>query len=169
MKIKNNILQTILTLIFGLSISVPLILEGHEEKTSLESKYVCPKPLVETESTTVTVDGYKFNLSIENNQTLKTGQTAMLVVKVTKPDGQPSDNLEPIMAAFAHGVGFPRDLSSVMHVHPMGKEPQNDSDRGGPELKFHIVPEKPGWLKFYAQVQIDGHSKFAGFGLRVLP
>lgn len=127
------------------------------------------KQLVETENTTITVDGYKFDLSVENNLALKAGQPAMLIVKITKPDGQPANNLEPIMAAFAHGVGFPRTLDSVMHVHPMGKEPEKDSDRGGPELKFHIVPEKPGWLKFYAQVQINGNSKFAGFGLKVSP
>ena len=44
-----------------------------------------------------------------------------------------------------------------------------ESERGGPELDFHLLPEKPGFLKFYVQVQLGGKDVYAGFGLDVEP
>ena len=114
-----------------------------------------------------TVDGYKFELTPEGDGTLRVGEGTLAKVKVTKPDGQPANNLEPVMGAFAHGVGFPADRSGVVHVHPLGKEPEKASERGGPDLSFHIVPEHAGYMKFYVQVQIDGRDRFAGFGFNV--
>ena len=125
------------------------------------------KALDESAGTRATVDGYRFDLSAEGGNTLRVGDAKLVKVKVTKPDGQPADILEPVMGAFAHGVGFPSDRSGVVHVHPMGKEPEKASERGGPELTFHIIPEHPGYMKFYVQVQIDGRDRFAGFGFKV--
>jgi len=116
-----------------------------------------------------TVDGYRFDLRIPADEPLTAGAASLVGVHVTKPDGTSATNLEPIMAAFAHGVGFTADLSGVLHVHPMGKEPEMDSERGGPDLSFHLQPAMAGFLKFYVQVQIDGQSKFAGFGLNAAP
>ena len=113
------------------------------------------------------VDGYKFELSIEGDAILRVGEGTLAKVKVTKPDGQPANNLEPVMGAFAHGVGFPADCNGVVHVHPLGKEPEQPSERGGPDLSFHVVPEHAGYMKFYVQVQIDGRDRFAGFGFNV--
>ena len=109
--------------------------------------------------------GYRFELSTENNQPLRAGSATMVTVKITGPDGKPAANLEPIMAAFAHGVAFPADLSGVTHVHPMGKEPEKSDDRGGPELSFHLLPANPGFLRFYVQVQIggEGHDQVREF------
>lgn len=130
-----------------------------------------PAPMVSTVNATATVDGYRFELSTENNQLLRAGKATLVTVKVTGPDGKPMENLEPIMGAFAHGVGFPADLSTVTHVHPMGKEPDKADERGGPTLSFHLLPAKAGYMKFYVQVQIGGedHDKYAGFGLNVEP
>ncbi len=41
--------------------------------------------------------------------------------------------------------------------------------RGGPELEFQIYPLQPGFVRLFAQVQIDGRSHFAPFGLQILP
>lgn len=125
------------------------------------------KPLDESAGQLAEVDGYKFELSAEGDSTLRVGEAKLVKVKVTKPDGEAAVNLEPVMGAFAHGVGFPSDRSGVVHVHPMGKEPTKASERGGPELTFHIVPEHAGYMKFYVQVQIGGQDKFAGFGFKV--
>lgn len=127
------------------------------------------RPLDTTLNLSTTVDGYRFDLKIPADEPLIAGSASLVAVHVTKPDGTPATNLEPIMAAFAHGVGFTADLSSVLHVHPMGKEPEMDSERGGPDLSFHLQPAMPGFFKFYVQVQIDGQSKFAGFGLNAAP
>ena len=128
-----------------------------------------PKPLESELNTVSTVDGYRFELSTEDNQPLRAGSATLVHVKVTGPDGKPAADLEPIMAAFAHGVAFPADLSTVTHVHPMGKEPEKAEDRGGPELSFHLLPANAGFLRFYVQVQIggEGHDKYASFGLNV--
>ncbi len=114
----------------------------------------------------VSVDGYRFDMQIEGGKIpLESG--AMVKVSVIKPDGSLAKNLEPIMGAFAHGVGFTPDLKTVLHVHPLGEEPTNDSQRGGAELQFHIAPAAAGYYRFYVQVQIDGKDKFAGFGINV--
>jgi hypothetical protein len=128
-------------------------------------------PLASQTNTTSVVDGYRFELSTANNQPLRAGAATLVTVKVTGPDGKPAANLEPIMAAFAHGVAFPADLSTVTHVHPMGREPDKAGDRGGPELSFHLLPASAGFLRFYVQVQIggEGHDKYASFGLNVEP
>ena len=118
---------------------------------------------------TVTIEGYRFDLSTEGDEKFTAGKATMVKVRVTDAKGQPVKTLEPVMGAFAHGVGFPADLSGVTHVHPMGKEPQQDSERGGPELDFHLLPEKAGFLKFYVQVQLGGKDVYAGFGLNVEP
>ena len=128
-----------------------------------------PRPLDMAANLTTTVDGYRFDLKIPAEEPLAAGEASLVSVHVTKPDGTPATNLEPIMAAFAHGVGFTADLKSVMHVHPMGKEPEMDNERGGPDLSFHLQPAMAGFFKFYVQVQIDGQSKFAPFGLNAAP
>lgn len=118
-------------------------------------------------NTTAEVDGYRFDLTTEKNAPLQAGKATVVKVKVTGPDGSAFSKLEPVMGAFAHMVAFPADLSSVTHVHPMGAEPKTNAERGGPELSFHVEPDKPGFQKFFLQTQIGGKEKFAGFGLNV--
>lgn len=115
-------------------------------------------------SMTATVDGYTFTLALEGEP--KAGNPVMGNVVVTK-DGRPFTALEPVMGAFAHVVGFTEDYNSVLHVHPMGKEPTSDAERGGPKLEFHIEPEKVGFVKLFAQVRIGGKDIFAPFGITV--
>jgi hypothetical protein len=81
--------------------------------------------------------------------------------------GAPVRTLEPVMGAFAHIVAFGEDYQSVLHVHPMGDEPQNDRARGGPELPFHFEPANSGFSKIFAQVRINGRDIFAPFGVDV--
>ncbi len=127
------------------------------------------RPLDTSRNLTATADGYRFDLKIPADEPLTAEAASLVLVHVTKPNGTPATNLEPLMAAFAHGVGFTADLTGVLHVHPMGKEPEMDTARGGPNLSFHLQPAMAGFFKFYVQVQIDGQSKFAGFGLDAAP
>jgi hypothetical protein len=115
-------------------------------------------------SMTAMVDGYTFTLALDDEP--KAGAPVMGSVTITK-DGQPFTQLEPVMGAFAHVVGFTEDYNSVLHVHPMGKEPSSDAERGGPKLEFHIEPEKAGFVKLFAQVRIGGKDIFAPFGITV--
>lgn len=113
-----------------------------------------------------TVDGYQFKLTFDKTP-LQVGQPAMGKIDIVDAKGNPVHTLEPIMGAYAHIVGFNEDFKTVTHVHPMGKEPTNNAERGGPELQFHIEPNKPGFIKLFAQVQINGKTLFAPFGIPV--
>jgi hypothetical protein len=118
-------------------------------------------------NTTAEVDGYRFDLKIENDAPLQAGKATVVRVRVTGPDGREFSKLEPVMGAYAHMVAFPANLASVTHVHPMGAEPKTAAERGGPDLSFHVEPAKPGYQKFFLQTQIGGKDKFAAFGLKV--
>jgi hypothetical protein len=118
-------------------------------------------------NTTAEVDGYRFDLKTENDAPLQAGKSTIVKVKVTGPDGREFSKLEPVMGAYAHMVAFPAALGSVTHVHPMGVEPKTNTERGGPDLSFHVEPDEPGFQKFFLQTQIGGKDKFAAFGLKV--
>ncbi len=120
--------------------------------------------ITKTTSMTSTVDGYSFTLALDSEP--KVDSAVMGNITVTK-DGKPFTHLEPVMGAFAHVVGFTEDYNSVMHIHPMGKEPTSNTERGGPKLEFHIEPKKAGFVKLFAQVKIGGKDIFAPFGVMV--
>lgn len=110
-------------------------------------------------------DGLKAVVSFDG--ALQAETEAMGLVKITDMDGKPITDLEPVMGAFAHIVGFYDDFKSIVHVHPMGKEPTAQEQRGGPDLAFHIEPEKAGYLKLYVQVRRNEQDIFIPFGLTV--
>lgn len=113
-----------------------------------------------------TIEGYNFKLSFDNNN-LIAGKPAMGKITITDSKGNPAKDLEPIMGAFAHIVGFSDDLKTIIHIHPMGEEPSKLTDRGGPELLFHIEPETVGFIKLFVQVNIGGKELFVPFGVTV--
>jgi len=117
-----------------------------------------------TTSLVSTVDGYTFTLALDSEP--KAGSAVMGSITVTK-DGKPFTQLEPVMGAFAHVVGFTEDYNSVLHIHPMGKEPTSDTERGGPKLEFHIETGKAGFVKLFAQVRIGEKDIFAPFGMEI--
>lgn len=115
-------------------------------------------------SDTAMVDGLTFKLAFDGP--VQAGKAVMGKVMVSK-DGKPFTQLEPVMGAYAHIVGFSEDRKTVVHIHPMGEEPKQESDRGGPELSFHIEPGKSGFTKLFAQVRVNGKDIFAPFGVKV--
>lgn len=146
---------------------LPVASKAQEYARGIINVSGAPRKFEPKESNRVVVDGYRFDLAIDGGKIPLEGG-AMVKVSVAKPDGSPAKNLEPIMGAFAHGVGFTPDMKTVLHVHPMGEEPTNDAQRGGSELSFHIAPAAAGYYRFYVQVQIDGKDRFAGFGINVV-
>lgn len=127
------------------------------------------EPISEREGKTVdVVEDLKYEVGFKK-ATLTVGETTMGKLKITQSDGQVFDQLEPIMGAYAHLVAFGEDYKSVVHIHPMGAEPTKKTDRGAGSMEFHIQPEQPGLMRFYAQVQIEGVSKFAKFTLQAEP
>ncbi len=136
-------------------------------RLTLDGKNPCSAPCVEkTTNTESMINNLHFSLAFDQ-PALKAGTAAMGTITVKDGAGKPATNLEPVMGAFAHIVGFSEDLQNVVHIHPMGKEPTDDSQRGGPELKFHMELPKAGFTKLYAQTRVNDQDVFAPFGLAV--
>lgn len=126
------------------------------------------EPVVKQQDRKVKVGDHTFELSFDNPKLVQ-GESNRATLKVTGPDGQPFDKLEPVMGAFAHMVAFSENREHIAHVHPQGKEPETADERGGPELTFYMNMSQPGYHMLYSQVQIGGKDVFAPFGLQVEP
>jgi hypothetical protein len=123
----------------------------------------------DTRLTTV-VDGRRYDLAfITNGQPIRARQTVIGTISVTGADGKPFTQLEPVMGAFAHIVGFSEDGKSVLHIHPSSKIPSGPQDRAGPVFAFKFYAPAPGFLRLYCQVQINGADVFAPFNLKIAP
>lgn len=122
-------------------------------------------------SDTAKVSGLVFHLTDDHGDPAAphANQTCSLRITLATADGQPMTRLEPVMAAFAHLVGFYEDGRTVVHLHPAGGEVNDTNQRGGSTLSFQFYPPKTGFLRLYCQVQVDGKQVFAPFGLNVLP
>jgi len=129
-------------------------------------------PVADTENRFAsTAGGYQFTLTLFGGDHIpaKAQQARKMAVTITDPAGQPATNLEPVMNAFAHLVGFYGDYNTVVHLHPTGGDILNQELRGGPALGFIFFPPKPGFIRLYCQVLIDGKMLFAPFNLNIQP
>lgn len=136
---------------------IPILLQG--EKPCAQ---VCIDKTLSNEGV---AGNLRAKLSFEDP--LKTGAADMGIVKITDAAGKPVTDLEPVMGAFAHIVAFYEDFATIAHVHPMGKEPIAETDRGGPDLSFHIEPVKAGFIRLYVQVRRAGKDVFIPLGVNV--
>jgi len=115
-----------------------------------------------------TLDEMQFKLSFDPKALpLRAGEPVLGELTVTAADGKPYRGLEPVMGAFGHFVGFNEDHATVVHVHPAGVEPTDPKQRGGPTLPFFLYAPKPGYMRFYAQVRVEGVDRFVPFGLNI--
>lgn len=122
----------------------------------------------EPENRHAEIDGYKFDLSFEN-EVMHDRETVAGKLRVTQPDGQPCNKLGVVMGTFGHFVGFGDDFATVLHLHPIGPLITDAEARGGPELPFYFRSNKTGLFRLYAQVNIEGKDFFPRFVLRVQP
>ncbi|MGH8049611.1 MAG: hypothetical protein ACREPB_03015 [Arenimonas sp.] len=123
-------------------------------------------PVEKVPSLTATMSNLTATLSFDSP--LVVDAPAMGHVTILR-DGKPFASLEPVMGAYGHIVGISEDWETISHVHPMGTEPTKVSDRGGPVIDFHLEPKHAGFLKLFAQIQVDGKEVFLPFGVNVLP
>lgn len=125
-------------------------------------------PIAEREVVIKTeVDGYGFELKLGSAP--QQGQVLNGDLFVRDAKGEQVTNLEPVMGAYAHLVGFFEDRITVEHIHPMGAEPTRPTDRGNGALKFRVTPNRSGLLRLFAQVKLEGKERFAPFTLHVAP
>ena len=112
------------------------------------------------------VSGLHFDLEL-SPQEIRILQVITATLRVYDRKGIPFRQLEPIMGTYAHLVGFYEDRQAVVHCHPTGKNPLRSEDRGGPELQFKFGAIRPGLIRLFCQVQINGASIFAPFSVMV--
>src|ERR1044072_1297044 len=113
-----------------------------------------------------TVDGLNYELILPQN-TIQVARPVSARLRITSADGKGFTQLEPLMGAFAHLVGFNEDYSTVMNMNPKGPPVLDPAARGGPEVEFQIYALRPGFVRLFAQVQIEGRSRFIPFGLQI--
>ena len=118
---------------------------------------------------TYEASGYKFRLILGNgaDRPPKAQEARGMTITITDTKDKPLSQLEPVMNAFAHLVGFYDDYKTVVHLHPTGGEVLGSEARGGPSLGFVFFPPKPGFLRLYCQVSIAGRMIFAPFNVNV--
>jgi hypothetical protein len=112
-------------------------------------------------------EGLRYELILDQPK-VKVDGPVRAKLRVTDLSGKPFTGLEPVMATFAHLVGFNEDYQTVLHMHPKGSGSLKPTDRGGPDLEFQIYATRAGFYRLFAQVQIKGDSKFVPFGLEVV-
>ena len=122
----------------------------------------------EPENRHIEIDGYKFDLWFEK-QLIRERETVAGKVRVTQPNGEPCRKLGVVMGAFGHFVGFGDDLSTVLHLHPVGALIVDPNALGGPELPFYFRSNKVGLFRLFTQVKIAGKDYFPRFIVRVEP
>lgn len=98
---------------------------------------------------------------------IQAGVDATLNVSLNDLQGATVENLEPLMGAYAHMVGFYDDFRTISHLHPMGAEPVKSTDRGTGTLSFHFEPGQAGFVKLFLQIQVNGQEYFFPFGVTV--
>jgi len=118
---------------------------------------------------TVTNGSWRLKLSIDQPP-LRAGAASWARLTITDLAGVPCTRLEPIMANFAHFVGFHEDRQTVYHLHAAGLQDIVDPAlRSGPEVQLYLPDLKAGFMRLFAQVQIDGKVITAPFGIPVEP
>ncbi len=100
---------------------------------------------------------------------LRVGSESILSIDASDRQGNILTDLEPVMGAYAHLVGFSQDGKHLIHCHPMGDEPDSPNARGNGKLQFHITPEVAGNTKFFLQIQHHGKEVIVPFGQHILP
>lgn len=140
-----------------------------EELPSLDLGAVPVPSLDRTLSDRFTNSGWQLQFAI-THAPLKAGFPDWAKLTVTDAAGRPCAKLEPIMGNFAHFIAFHEDLQTVFHLHAAGlKDIVDPALRGGPEVQLYLPGFKAGYVRLFAQVQIDGQIITAPFGFQVQP
>ena len=140
-----------------------------EEMPSLDLGHFRALPFDRNVSDTFTNASWQFKLKIDQAP-LRAGFPGWARLTVTDLAGSPCTRLEPIMANFAHFAGFHEDGKTMYHLHAAGlKDIVDPTLRSGPEVELYLPGLKAGFVRLFAQVQIDGQVITAPFGISVEP
>lgn len=135
--------------------------EGQRASTDLAIGAGVVPPVAATQALTAEAGGFRFQLSLPG--ALKAGQATDIQIAIIDADGKPFAQLEPLMGAFAHVVGFNAGATQMTHAHPEGPQPTNGTARGGPVLTVSLEPETSGPHRIFVQVRANGVEITAPF------
>ncbi len=140
--------------------------EQHFLPAVFDGKAACPADCADkTETLTARSEGLVATVKLDGPA--KAHDAVMADITLTDEQGKPVTDLQPVMGAYAHLVGFETGLKGVIHAHPMGDEPVSDAERGGPDLGFHIENGDAGYTKFFLQVKRGGKDIYLPFAFTV--
>jgi len=122
---------------------------------------------IEPDCLTNTVNDLSYSIQFE--QPVKSGEPVRGTLHIAQADGTGFTQLEPLMGAFAHIVGFREDRTSALHIHPEAPRPLTAAERGGPDLYFRFYAARPGFYRLFVQIQREGAVEFVPFALNVAP
>ncbi len=138
-----------------------------EEMPSLDLGEFVPAALGRDLTDVATNGAWRLKFSIDDPP-LRAGFPGWARLTVTDLAGKPCTRLEPIMANFAHFVGFHEDEKTVYHLHAAGLQDILDpTARSGPEVNVYLPALKGGFTRIFVQVQIGGQVITAPFGINV--
>lgn len=106
---------------------------------------------------------------LKNDAPLRKDTAAVMEFQVSDPLGNPITDLEPVLGASAHLIGFSADGKSIIHAHPMLSHPSDIANHAGPRLRFHVEPDFAGPVQLYLQVKHHGKDVTASFGQQIFP
>lgn len=131
---------------------------------------VAPPAEPERPITTVEVDGFRLHLSFHQAVMARAGRTQLMRIEVVEGgSGEPVKRLEPFLNAFSHVTGIRQEDGTVFQLHPVGSDILREDLRGGPFLAYKFYPPKPGWMRLFCEVRIDGKRLVAPFAIQVAP
>ncbi len=99
----------------------------------------------------------------------RAGRKTVAAFQFTDDAGQPRKDLELIMGAFGHLVGFNEAFRTPLHVHPDPVPIGFETKNAGPELKFSLIPPKSGTWRLFLQTAHAGKTYTSDFTVEVLP
>jgi hypothetical protein len=118
-------------------------------RTTIEATTASESLIDRTVTNRAVVEGMTFELSFATEK-LRSGRPTIGKLRITGTDGNPFAQLEPLMNAFVHLVGFHEDRKTVLHMHPKGPLVTDPTSRGGPEIEFQMFPLHSGFVRLFA-------------------
>ncbi len=130
------------------------------------SRIIAPAAVITHESHAEAKD---IRADINLSSPLKSGTETIMELRLLDQNGAMLRDLEPVMGAFGHLVGFSKDGRHFIHCHPLGEEPMSADDRAAGMLRFHVNPTHAGATKFFLQIKRNGHDIAIPFGQLIQP
>lgn len=100
---------------------------------------------------------------------LRQDTPAVVELRVTDPSGRPVADLQPVMGAAGHLIGFSADGRSMIHAQPLDGVTADAGERAAPVLRFQLEPDFSGPAQFYLQVKRADRESTVSFGQQIAP